>query len=63
MENLRLKIRKSKNGTYYIPSLSIKKLRMLDKKGKHNHEGRKKDPKNDLYEQALVKGPQNLLGE
>jgi len=35
MENLRLKIRKSKNGTYYIPSLSIKKLKFLDKEGKH----------------------------
>lgn len=35
MESLRLKIRKSKNGTYYIPSLSIKKLRFLEKKGRH----------------------------
>lgn len=35
MESLRLKIRKSNNGTYYIPSLSMKELRMLEKKGKH----------------------------
>jgi len=35
MEELRLKIRKSKNGTYYIPSLSMKLLKLLDKKGKH----------------------------
>jgi len=35
MEEMRLKIRKSKNGTYYVPSLSIKKLRLLDKKGRH----------------------------
>jgi len=36
MESLRLKIRKSKNGTYYVPSLSIRKLRSLAqaKKGK-----------------------------
>jgi hypothetical protein len=35
MESLRLKIRKSRNGTYYVPSLSIKMLKQLDKKGKH----------------------------
>ena len=29
---VRLKIRKSKNGTYYVPSLSIKMLRLLSKK-------------------------------
>ena len=34
MESLRLKIRKSKNGTYYIPSLSMRKLRLLAEKGK-----------------------------
>lgn len=31
MEPLRLKIRKTKSGTYYIPSLSIKQLRTLSK--------------------------------
>ena len=35
MENLRLRIRKSKNGTYYVPSLSMKTLRQLDKEGRH----------------------------
>jgi len=35
MENLRLKIRKSKNGTYYIANLSMRKLKLLDKEGKH----------------------------
>ena len=35
----------------------------LHKKGKHEHKGRKKDPKNDLYDEALVKGPQNHLGD
>jgi len=35
MENLRLKIRKSKNGTYYIASRSMKKVRLLEKKGRH----------------------------
>ena len=35
MESLRLKIRKSKNGTYYVASLSMRKLRLLDKKGRH----------------------------
>jgi hypothetical protein len=35
MDSLRLKIRKSNNGTYYTPSLSIKKLRLLEKHGKH----------------------------
>jgi len=31
MEPLRLKIRKTASGTYYIPSLSIKQLRNLSK--------------------------------
>ena len=31
---MRLKIRKTKSGTYYIPSLSIKELRTLSKKQK-----------------------------
>jgi|GEM_PF-2237171 len=31
MEPLRLKIDKTQSGTYYIPSLSIKKLRTLSK--------------------------------
>jgi len=31
---VRVKIRKTKSGTYYIPSLSIKELRKLAKKGK-----------------------------
>jgi hypothetical protein len=35
IEDLRLKIRKSKNGTYYIPGLSMKRLKLLDKKGRH----------------------------
>lgn len=30
------------------------------KKGKHDHEGKHKDPKEDLFDQLLVKGPQNL---
>jgi len=34
MEPLRLKIRKSKSGTYYIPSISIKQLRTLSKTNK-----------------------------
>ena len=29
---MRLKIRKTKSGTYYIPSLSIRELRELSKK-------------------------------
>ena len=33
-ENLRLKIGKTASGTYYIPSLSIKKLRELSKQHK-----------------------------
>ena len=35
----------------------------LHKKGKHKHEGKHKDAKEDLFDQALVKGPQNLLDE
>lgn len=35
MESLRLKIRKSKNGTYHVASLSMRKLRLLNKKGRH----------------------------
>ena len=31
MEPMRLKIRKTASGTYYIPSLSIKQLRILSK--------------------------------
>ena len=31
---MRLKIRKTKSGTYYIPSLSIKQLQKLSKKQK-----------------------------
>ena len=31
---IRLKIRKTKSGTYYIPSLSIKQLQKLSKKHK-----------------------------
>jgi chorismate-pyruvate lyase len=31
MEPMRLKIRKTASGTYYIPSLSIKQLRALSK--------------------------------
>jgi len=31
MEPMRLKIRKTASGTYYIPSLSIKQLRTLSK--------------------------------
>ena len=34
LENLRLKIGKTASGTYYIPSLSIKKLRGLSKQHK-----------------------------
>ncbi len=31
MASMRLKIRKTESGTYYIPSLSIRKLRELTK--------------------------------
>ena len=31
---MRLKIRKTKSGTYYIPSISIRELRDLSKKNK-----------------------------
>lgn len=34
MESLRLRIRKSKNGTYYVPSLSMKTLKLLSKEGR-----------------------------
>jgi len=34
MEPMRLKIRKTVSGTYYIPRLSIKQLRTLSKKRK-----------------------------
>ena len=35
---MRLKIRKSKSGTYYVPSLSIKDLRKLSKKNRRRWE-------------------------
>jgi len=38
MEPMRLKIRKTASGTYYIPSLSIKQLRTLSKT--HKRRGR-----------------------
>jgi hypothetical protein len=42
---MRLKIRKTKSGTYYIPSLSIKELRRLSKMNKRKWE-LSKDGKN-----------------
>ena len=34
LDPIRLKIRKTESGTYYIPSLSSKKLKELSKKNK-----------------------------
>ena len=30
------------------------------KKGNHKHEGKHKNPRDDFFDQLLVKGPQNL---
>ena len=35
---MRLKIRKAKSGTYYVPSLSIKDLRLLSKMNRRRWE-------------------------
>jgi len=46
---MRLKIRKAKSGTYYVPSLSIKELRVLSKKKTRRWE-LSKDEKNIYLE-------------
>jgi len=42
MEPMRLKIKKTASGTYYIPSLSIKQLRTLSKTHKRRMENKQK---------------------
>jgi len=46
---MRLKIRKAKSGTYYVPSLSIKDLRLLSKMNRRRWE-LTKDEQNIILE-------------